>query len=141
MATKFEFVVWEMRRNVSVVRLIVAILSSGPPASQPVSWLTRLSTDVIWLRVPTQYGCCSWVLVQCVSSHRIVGKCIGILWNRECLLFALIWKTRTFQNMARRAQILSGRKWWPLPAHVMMSHLSHNERTAVQISLQYLHWC
>jgi hypothetical protein len=36
--------------------------------------------------------------------------------------------------------ILFGRKWWPLPAHVMMSHFSHNERTAVQIWLQYLHW-
>ena len=37
------FVVWEMKRNVSVVRLIVATRSSGPPASQPVSCLTRLS--------------------------------------------------------------------------------------------------
>ena len=27
------FVVWEMKRNVSVVRLIVATRSSGPPAS------------------------------------------------------------------------------------------------------------
>jgi len=59
------FVVWEMKRSVSVVRLIVATRSSGPPASQPVSCLMRLSADlsVIWLRVPTQYGCCSWVLV------------------------------------------------------------------------------
>jgi len=32
-----------MKRNVSVVRLIVATWSSGPPASQPVSCLTRLS--------------------------------------------------------------------------------------------------
>jgi hypothetical protein len=39
------------------------------------------------------------------------------------------------------ASVLSGGKWWPLPAHVMMSsHFSHNERTAVQISLQYRHW-
>jgi len=59
------FVVWEMKRNVSVVRLIVATRNSGPPASQPVSCLTRLSADlsVIWLRVPTQCGCCLWVLV------------------------------------------------------------------------------
>jgi len=35
---------------------------------------------------------------------------------------------------------LSGRKWWPLPARVTMSsHFPHNERTPVQISLQYLH--
>jgi len=41
-----------MKRNVSVVRLIVATRSSGPPASQPVSCLTSLSADlsVIWPR-------------------------------------------------------------------------------------------
>ena len=46
------FVVWEMKRNVSVVRLIFATRSSGPPASQPVSCLTLPSADlsVIWLR-------------------------------------------------------------------------------------------
>ena len=70
------FIVWEMKRNVSVVRLIVESRSSGPPASQPVSCLTRLSVDltVIWLRVPTQYGCCSWVSVQCVSSHASMAE-------------------------------------------------------------------
>jgi hypothetical protein len=61
------FVVWEMKRIVSVMRLIFATRSSVPPASQPVSCLTRLSArlslSVVWLRVPTQYGCCSWVLV------------------------------------------------------------------------------
>jgi len=35
--------------------------------------------------------------------------------------------------------ILSGRKWWPLPAHVMMSHFLHNEVSPLQISLQYPH--
>jgi len=51
-----RFVVWETKSNVSVVRLIVATRSSGPPASQPVSCLTRLYADpsAIWLRVPTQ---------------------------------------------------------------------------------------
>jgi hypothetical protein len=29
------FLVWEMKRNVSVVRLVVVTRSSGPPASQP----------------------------------------------------------------------------------------------------------
>jgi len=37
------FVVWEMKRNVSVVHQIVVTRSSGPPASQHVSCLTRLS--------------------------------------------------------------------------------------------------
>ena len=45
---------------------------------------------------------------------------------------------RTFRNMARRVQ--SGRKWWPLPAHVMMSsHFLHNEVSPLQISFQYPH--
>jgi hypothetical protein len=44
---------------------------------------------------------------------------------------------RKNQNIA----LLSGRKWWPIPAHVMMSsHFLHNERTPVQISLKYLNW-
>jgi len=38
-----------MKRNVSVVSLIVATWSSGPPASQPVSCLTCLSADLCHL--------------------------------------------------------------------------------------------
>jgi len=45
---------------------------------------------------------------------------------------------RTFQNMAP-GSIQSGRKWRPLPAHVMMSHFLHNEVSPLQISLQYPH--
>ena len=49
---------------------------------------------------------------------------------------------KDFPKYGAPGSILSGRKWWPLPVHVMMSsHFSHNERTPVQISLQYLHWC
>ena len=50
------FVVWEMKRNVSVVRLIVGTRSSSLSASQSVSCLTRLSADlsVLWLRVPSE---------------------------------------------------------------------------------------
>ena len=29
---------------------------------------------------------------------------------------------------------MSGRKWWPLPAHVMVSHFLHNEVSPLQIS-------
>jgi hypothetical protein len=29
---------------------------------------------------------------------------------------------RTFPKYGAPGSILSGRKWWPLPAHVMMSH-------------------
>jgi len=50
------FVVWEMKRNVSVVRLIVVTTSSGPPASQPVSCLTRLSASLSVCRLIISYG-------------------------------------------------------------------------------------
>jgi len=47
---------------------------------------------------------------------------------------------KDFPKYGVPGSILFGRKWWPLPAHVLMSsHFSHNERTPVQISLQYLH--
>jgi hypothetical protein len=37
--------------------------------------------------------------------------------------------------------ILSGRKWWPLPAHVIISsNFLHNEVSPLQISLQYPHY-
>jgi len=48
---------------------------------------------------------------------------------------------KDFQKYGAPVSILSGRKWWTLPAHVIMSsHFSHNEPTPVQISLQYLYW-
>ena len=64
------FVAWKVKKNVSAVRNILATRSSGPPASQPVSCLTRLSADrsVSWLRVPTRYGCCLSVLVYVICE-------------------------------------------------------------------------
>ena len=45
-----------------------------------------------------------------------------------------------FPKYGASGSILSGRKWWPLPAHVMMSsHFLHNEASPLQISLQYSH--
>jgi len=50
-------------------------------------------------------------------------------------------ENKDFPKYVAPGPILSGRKWWPLPVHVMMSsHFWHNESTPVQISLQYLHW-
>ena len=52
----------------------------------------------------------------------------------------------TTEVMARNSKygapdsIPSGRKWWPLPAHVMTSsHFLHNEVCPLEISLQYPH--
>ena len=45
-----------------------------------------------------------------------------------------------FTKYGAPCSILSGRKWWPLPAHVMMSlYLLHNEVSPLQVSLQYSH--
>jgi hypothetical protein len=48
---------------------------------------------------------------------------------------------KDFPKYGAPGLILPAGKWWPLPAHVMTSHFSHNERAPVQISLQYFHWC
>ena len=105
--SRSTFVVWEMKRNVSVVCLIVATRSSGPPASQPVSCLTRLSADLslIWLRVPTQYGCCSWVLVYKVWST-----------SSETDFFAWLWvhfRTPLFAGWCPRTPSLPGKRDGP----------------------------
>ena len=51
------------------------------------------------------------------------------------------WRTgKNFPKYGAPGSILSGRKWWPLSAHVMMpSHFLHNEASPLQISLQYPH--
>jgi len=47
---------------------------------------------------------------------------------------------KDFPKYGAPGSILSGRKWWPLPANVMMSsHFLHNEVNLLQISLQYPH--
>ena len=47
---------------------------------------------------------------------------------------------KDFPKYGAPGSILSGRKWWPLSAHVMMSsHFSHTEVSPLQISLQYPH--
>ena len=45
---------------------------------------------------------------------------------------------KDFPKHGAPGSILSGRKWWPLPTHVMTSSLFlHNEVSPLQISLQY----
>ena len=47
---------------------------------------------------------------------------------------------KDFPKYGAPCSIPSGRKWWPLPAHVMMSsHFLHNEVSPLQISLQDSH--
>ena len=47
---------------------------------------------------------------------------------------------KDFPKYGAPGSILSGRKWWSLPARLMMSsHFIHNEESPLQISLQYPH--
>ena len=187
------FVVWEMKRNVSAVHLIVATRSSGPPATQPVScnhhnsciygnlqhfcksigrWgtLNRIF-PAGWSDIPhftRQHGRNS-VLFQ--RPRHFEGTLATALARSDAAwLFLMgISEREVYQNKPRTTDalkanhrrnsgsdsgrtgedfpkygapgsILSGRKWWPLPAHVMMpSHFLHNEVSPLQISLQYPH--
>ena len=48
---------------------------------------------------------------------------------------------KDFPKYGAPCSILSGRKWWPLSAHVIMSsHFLHNEVSSLHVSLQYPHW-
>jgi len=76
-----RFVVWEMKRNVSVVRVIVATRNSGPPASQPACFLP--DAPLSWSLCHLTEGAYTIRLLLmsvsvCVSSQSIVGKCILI---------------------------------------------------------------
>jgi len=47
---------------------------------------------------------------------------------------------KDFPKYGAPGSFLSGRKWWPLPAYVMMSsHFLHTEGSPLQISFQYPH--
>jgi len=122
------FVVWEMKRNVYVVRLVVATRSSGPPASQPVScWsLCHLAEDLFCFvrglfclpKQATKHG-----RLESKHHRRNSGSDSGRT-------------AKEFPKYGAPGSILSGRKWWPLPAHVTMSsHFLHNEVSPLQISL------
>jgi len=91
-----------MKRNVSVVRLVVATRSSGPPASQPVSCLTLLSAvlSVIWLRV------CFVLFVVCFV-YQDKPQTIDVLKANiaeEIQAVTADVLASTFQNTTRRVQ-------------------------------------
>ena len=44
---------------------------------------------------------------------------------------------KEFPKCGASGSVLSGLKWWPLPAHDVMSHFLHNEVSPLQISSQY----
>ena len=99
------FVVWEMKRNVSAVCLIVATQSSGPPASQPVSCLTRLSADlsVIWLRVP-DYFLWGYLKGRIFQNKPRTIDALKVNITEEIQAVTAGVLARNFQNMVRRVQ-------------------------------------
>ena len=142
---KRMFVVWEMKMNVSVVCVSIASnscdteqRSSSQPASQRhfegalASALARSDAAWLFLMVISERES----LTKQTTNHRrleskhhwrISGTDSGRTGN-------------DFPKYGAPGSILSGRKWWPLPAHVMMSsHFLHNAVSPPQIYLQYFH--
>jgi len=95
-----------MKRNVSAVRLIVATRSSGPPASQPVSCLTRLSADlsVIWLRVPSDYFLWGYLKERVYRNKPRTIDALKANTTEEIQAVTVEVLARSSQNVARRDQ-------------------------------------
>ena len=91
-----------MKRNVSVVRLIVATRSSGPPASRSVSCLTHLCADlsVIWLRVSSDY--LFWGYLEGRVYRNKPRTTDALKADIQAVTADVL--SRTIQNMTRRVQ-------------------------------------
>jgi len=91
---------------VSLVRLIVTTRSSGPPASQPVSCLTRLSAylSVIWLWVPPDYFLWGYLKGRVYRNKPRTTDALKANITEEIQTVTADVLARTFQNMARRVQ-------------------------------------
>ena len=125
------FVVWEMKRNVSVVRLIVATRSSGPPAEIQSFFGDRVVSKGLWpprspdLTSPDYFlwGYLKRRVYQKNTNHRSLES----KHHRRNSGNDSGRTGKNFPKYCAPGSILSGRKWWPLPAHVMMSsHFLHN---------------
>jgi len=132
------FVVWEMKRNVSVVRLIVATRSSGS-CRRPHHFEGTLVT-------PLARSDTAWLFLMGISERENLPKQTTNHRYREIKHQRRNSDSdsgrtgKDFPKYGAPGSILSGRKWWPLPVYVMMmSHFLYNEVSPLQISLQYLH--
>ena len=128
------FVVWEMKRNVSVVRLVVATRSRlfRRPRHFEGTLATALPrSDAAWLFLMGIYERES-LPKQTTNHGRIESK-----HHRRNSGSDSGRTGKDFPKYGAPDSILSGRKWWPLPAHVMiLSHFLHNEVSPLKISLQ-----
>ena len=136
------FVVWEMKRYVSVVCVCSAPKfcdTEQRSASQPTCFEGTLATALAWSDH-------AWLFLMWISEWEILPKQTTNhrrLESKHHRRNSGSDSGRTgkdFPKYGAPGSILSGRKWRPLPAHVMMSsHFLHNEVSPLQISLQYPH--
>jgi len=121
-----RFVVWEMKRNVFVVRLIVATRSSSPPASQPVSCLTHLSANlsVIWLRVP-DYFLWGYLKGRVYQNKPWTTDASKANITKEIQAVTADVLARTFQNMARWVQSCVDANGGHFQHMLRCRHISH----------------
>ena len=142
-SNRSTFVVWETKRNVSVVCVCSApnyCDTEQRSASQPAchfegSLATALArSDTAWLFLMGISERES-LLKQITNHRRLESK-----YHRRKSGSNSGCTGQDFPKYGALGSVLSGRKWWPLPGHVMMSsYFLHNEVSPLQISLQYLH--
>jgi len=116
------FVVWEMKRNVSVVRLIIGTRSSGPPASQPASSLP--DAPLCWSLCHLAEGAytirLSFVSVSvCVSSQR---KMYRYTLEERVSIVRTYWKTESIKSCQQ--QFLENFGGWHPPSKYSIWALS-----------------
>ena len=148
------FVVWEMKRNVSVV-----CVSRAPTCCDTahIPHFTRQhGRNSVLFRRPRHFEGtlatalarfdAAWVFIMGISERESLLKQTTIhirLESKHHRRNSGSDSGRTgkdFPKYGAPGWILSGRIWWPLPAHVMMSsHFLHDEVRPLQISLQYPH--
>jgi hypothetical protein len=96
------------------------------------------NTSLLWMRGFFMYPCIA--LGFSLAQIREVWELTYLdRWNHRRNSGRDTGRTgKDFPKYGAPGSILSGRKWWPLPAHVMMSsHFLHNEASLLQISFQY----
>ena len=147
---RITFVVWEMERmrnsqldTSSRMERHPTIHTPAWPKFSPFSATASFRRDFdhrarpIWRRLVISYGDI-WKGEFTKTNHEPWTP-----WKQTSPKKFRHWQRTNWQGLSKiwaPGSILSGSKWWPLPAHVMMSsHFLHNEVSPLQISLQYPH--
>ena len=140
------FVVWEIKRNVSVVCVCSApncCDTEQPSASQPASLFPAWRASLLWpprspdLK-PPYYFLCGYLKGRVYQKQTTNHRRLESKHHRRNSGSDSGRTGKHFPKYGAPVSILFGRKWWPLPVHVMVSsHLLHKEVSPLQISLQY----